>query len=345
MKVPWGFAFFDVDTSIFRMPVNMIWAHFTHEYATDRVVYFLDLIKCDGKSALWSSSSCGDGVSFVDLVKEYSSRARRFIVEDEELRERIKSDLHIESINGEEDALREVAWGLRSGLPFIISEFLYDVTISPQRHLPLCEGFEVFMKKYQIDIPTEAVDEDFLTRAGTLQRIDELILYRCTEMREVCSKLVPGISGMIKDNFRYVEVMAKILTPWLVGEEWDSSKWSTAGEPWFTPDEMQKIVAKDAAADDAREKVKGDHKVAAMIEANLDDYRCLTKSHGIVLQKVRSCYEAKVKRGQKRSHTEMAEEEVVEAVAECRKGQDGADSTEEKWSPSNGSSKTEISHF
>lgn len=58
-----------------------------------QVVYFLDLIKCDGKSALWSSSSCGDGVSFVDLVKEYSSRARRFIVEDEELRERIKSDL------------------------------------------------------------------------------------------------------------------------------------------------------------------------------------------------------------------------------------------------------------
>jgi len=45
---------------------------------------------------------------------------------------------------------------------------------------------------------------------------------RCTEMRKACDKLVPGISRMIKDNSRYVEVMAKILTPSLV--EWDPYK-------------------------------------------------------------------------------------------------------------------------
>lgn len=336
MEVQWGFAFFDVATNIFCMPVNMIWAHFTNPKATHRAVYFLDLIKTGDKSALWCSDN-GCGESFVDLVKEYSSRARRFIVEDEKLRTLIKSKLGIDSFKEKEDVVREVVWGLRAGLPFIISEFKYSVTISPQCHLPLCQGFKVLMKKYQIVIPTEeAVDRDFLTCAGTLQRLEELRLCCCVEMRKACVKLelVPGISGMIKDYFRYFEVMAKILSPGLVDEEWDSSKWTTAGEPWFTPDQMQKI---DAAAGDARKKVEGDHKLAAMIKESLLDYRCFSKSKEECLQKLRSyeakklrSYEAKAKRGQKGSHTEMAEEEVVEAAAEGRKGEDGADVTEEK---------------
>ena len=85
-------------------------------------------------------------------------------------------------------------------------------------------------------------------------------------------------------------------------------QWSTtAGEPWFTPDEMQKIVAKDAAAGDARKKVEDDYEMAAMIKDNLRDYR--DSAEDIFLRKLRS-YEAKAKRGQKRSHTEMAEQEV-----------------------------------
>jgi hypothetical protein len=47
-------------------------------------------------------------------------------------------------------------------------------------------------------------------------------------------------------------------------------QWSTtAGDPWFTPDEMQKIVAKDAAAGEARKKVEDDYEMAAMIKDNL----------------------------------------------------------------------------
>jgi hypothetical protein len=61
-------------------------------YFSDQAVYFLDLIKIGDKSALWCSDN-GCGESFVDLVKEYSSRARRFIVEDEKLRTLIKSKL------------------------------------------------------------------------------------------------------------------------------------------------------------------------------------------------------------------------------------------------------------
>jgi len=84
---------------------------------------------------------------------------------------------------------------------------------------------------------------------------------------------------------------------------------TTAGEPWFTPNEMQKIVAKDAAAGDARKKVEDDYEMAAMIKDNLRDYRGYPKAEDIFLRKLRS-YEAKAKRGQKRSHTEMAEQEV-----------------------------------
>ena len=83
---------------------------------------------------------------------------------------------------------------------------------------------------------------------------------------------------------------------------------TTAGEPWFTPNEMQKIVAKDAAAGDARKKVEVDYELAAMIKDNLRAYRGFAKSEDIFLQVL---YEAKAKRrqkrGQKRSHTEMAE--------------------------------------
>jgi hypothetical protein len=53
-------------------------------------VYFLDLIKFGDKSAVWCSD--GSGESFADLVKEYSSRAKRFIVEDEKIRRLIKSN-------------------------------------------------------------------------------------------------------------------------------------------------------------------------------------------------------------------------------------------------------------
>ena len=70
---------------------------------------------------------------------------------------------------------------------------------------------------------------------------------------------------------------------------------------------MQKIVAKDAAAGDARKKVEDDYEMAAMIKDNLRDYR--DSAEDIFLRKLRS-YEAKAKRGQKRSHTEMAEQVV-----------------------------------
>ena len=53
--------------------------------------------------------------------------------------------------------VHEVVWGLRYALPFLVSEFIEKITISRQCPLPLCQGFEDLMKKYEIVIPTKAV--------------------------------------------------------------------------------------------------------------------------------------------------------------------------------------------
>lgn len=46
---------------------------------------------------------------------------------------------------------------LRYALPFLVSECIEKITISRQCPLPLCQGFEDLMKKYEIVIPTKAV--------------------------------------------------------------------------------------------------------------------------------------------------------------------------------------------
>jgi len=60
-------------------------------YFSHQAALFLDLIKVDDKSAVWSSD--GSGESFAYWAKEYSSGAERFIVGDEKLRRLIKSNL------------------------------------------------------------------------------------------------------------------------------------------------------------------------------------------------------------------------------------------------------------
>jgi len=102
-------------------------------------------------------------------------------------------------------------WGLKHVLSYYVRQERGNITL--EYRLPLSQGLKDCMSKYEVIIPTEAIDRTFVGCASALHRCDVLSEHYRKRLPEICEPFLPGIREIVNGDIPYAEVVAKILTP------------------------------------------------------------------------------------------------------------------------------------
>ncbi|CAL4952107.1 unnamed protein product [Urochloa decumbens] len=244
LETPTGFAFFNVCKDICKGAKNL-WSWFVKDDVADEVIFLLEFIKFEDKSVAWKSD--GPGLLLTRAIRKYCDKSRQLIVGDLRLRDVIESNLNVKCFENE-DVIRELMWGLKN----VLFDYVYQErrNITHEYCLPLSQGLKDCMSKYEVIIPTEAIDRTFITCASALHRCDVLLEHYRKKLPEICDPFVPGIRKIVKDDTLYAEVIAKILTPGLA-QDWNPFE-------RLSDDVVEKIKVIDAAAGISRKVIDED---------------------------------------------------------------------------------------
>ncbi|CAO2181235.1 unnamed protein product [Urochloa humidicola] len=276
LETPTGFAFFNVSKEICKGA---------------KVIFLLEFIKFEDKSVVWQSD--GPGSLLTRAIKKYYGESRQLIVGDQRLRTVIESNMNVKCFENK-DVIRELMWGLKN----VLFDYVYQErsNITREYCLPLSEGLLECMTKYDVIIPTEAIDRTFIACASALHRCDVLLKDYKERLPEICDPFVPGIDKLVKDDTLYAEVMAKILTPGLA-KDWNPFE-------RLSDDVVEKIKVIDAAAKISRKAI--DEDLYCLIYGLARDIRNFPRYRTNLIQKLKSLADKRSGR-QKRSQTEEVE--------------------------------------
>ncbi|KAG2630801.1 hypothetical protein PVAP13_3KG548701 [Panicum virgatum] len=272
LETPTGFAFFHVYENLCKGP---------------KVIFLLEFIKFEDKSVAWKSG--GPGLLLTRAIKKYCGKSIQLIVGDVELRGVIKSNLNVKCFENE-DVIFELMWGLKHVLSYYVRQERGNITL--EYRLPLSQGLKDCMSKYEVIIPTEAIDRTFVGCASALHRCDVLLEHYRKRLPEICEPFLPGIREIVNGDIPYAEVVAKILTPDRVQ---DCNPFEGLSD-----DVVKKI--KDVAANNAGKKV--DRAKHRLIYGIARDVRKFPGYRTDLLQTLKSLADKRSGR-QKRSQTEI----------------------------------------
>ncbi|KAL6848736.1 hypothetical protein ACP4OV_021319 [Aristida adscensionis] len=216
LETPSGFALFYVSTRLFDKP-HTIWAYFTSMQPS--VANVEEFIKVDDKSA--ARHLCGSpGNDLAKLIQRHIDGRTEFVVDGEELKYILETRLGVQCFY-DEFAVGELMWGIKNVLRHHLSEESEKITV--EYLCPLCQGIQDLMKKFQIEVP-----------------IEESVWKPGRDLREICEKLIPGVSAHIEDHLLYAEAIAKILATSF------APAWAFAEK--FSPEVVLMLEAAEAAA-------------------------------------------------------------------------------------------------
>ncbi|CAL5031876.1 unnamed protein product [Urochloa decumbens] len=105
----------------------------------------------------------------------------------------------------------DLIWGLKNVLREFIPEEKHSIT--KEYYFPLSKGWNDFLLKYSISVPTTVRNSYLMSKVFLLRSLHLTLEWVPRNLRESFDKHVNGIGNYSKDNFMYVLVLARILVP------------------------------------------------------------------------------------------------------------------------------------